>query len=119
MLELHEAGGKQTTKETAMCNERMTFVCECCDEERPRHLRQITSHDLSAEFDLPESSLVRQVRHCSDRAACEQLAEDIDNWRLPVDPNATDDVVWNVPGTGHGAEEPLLDPWAFEMVPGE
>lgn len=58
------------------------WPCDVCGEERPSYLVQITRHDVSHQVGLDAGTLAYTVRHCCDRRACVEAAEDPDNWRI-------------------------------------
>jgi len=50
--------------------ENITWSCHICKEIRPDEKISVRKTDLSKEADMPEGSIIENVRYCNDKPEC-------------------------------------------------
>lgn len=48
----------------------LTWKCHICGEERPDHLIEVYSTDLSEQKGFPVGTIKQNVRYCADKKTC-------------------------------------------------
>lgn len=48
----------------------ITWMCHVCKQERPDEKISVYSKDVSSEYQLPEGTMIMNVRYCNDRESC-------------------------------------------------